>query len=65
MIAIFLGGMALGALIAGARSERLHDPLKWYVGAELIVGVIGLFFHEIFSQAPVSSTSSSGRWPRY
>ncbi len=48
VIAIFLGGMALGALIAGARSERLHDPLKWYVGAELIVGVIGLFFHEIF-----------------
>jgi spermidine synthase len=48
VIAIFLGGMALGALLAGARSERLHDPLKWYVGAELIVGVIGLFFHEIF-----------------
>ncbi len=48
VIAIFLGGMALGALIAGARSERLHDPLKWYVGAELVVGVIGLFFHEIF-----------------
>ncbi|NIN72165.1 MAG: spermidine synthase [Gemmatimonadetes bacterium] len=48
VIAIFLGGMALGALIAGARSERLHDPLKWYVGAELIAGVIGLFFHEIF-----------------
>jgi predicted membrane-bound spermidine synthase len=48
VIGIFLGGMAVGALIAGARSERLQDPLKWYVGAELIAGVIGLFFHEIF-----------------
>ncbi|UCC71569.1 MAG: fused MFS/spermidine synthase [Gemmatimonadota bacterium] len=48
VIAIFLGGMALGALLAGSRSERLDDPLKWYVGAELVVGVIGLFFHEIF-----------------
>jgi predicted membrane-bound spermidine synthase len=48
VIAIFLGGMALGALLAGSRSERLRDPLKWYIVAEVAVGVIGVFFHEIF-----------------
>ncbi len=48
VIAIFLGGMALGALLVGSRSERWRDPLKWYVGVELVVGAIGLFFHEIF-----------------
>jgi predicted membrane-bound spermidine synthase len=51
VIAIFLGGMAVGALLAGARSERLRDPLKWYVGAELAICVAGLLFHEIFQAA--------------
>ncbi len=50
-IGIFLGGMALGAILVGRRSETLKDPLKWYAGVELAAGVIGLFFHEIYGFA--------------
>ena len=48
-IGIFLGGMALGAILVGRRSESLKDPLKWYAVVELAAGVIGLFFHEFYA----------------
>jgi len=48
-IGIFLGGMALGAILIGRRSESLKDPLKWYALVELAAGVIGLFFHEFYA----------------
>lgn len=51
VIAIFLGGMALGALFAGKRSGRWLDPLKWYAGIELLIGALGIFFHDIFEAA--------------
>jgi predicted membrane-bound spermidine synthase len=47
-IGIFLGGMALGAMLIGSRTERLADPLKWYALIELAAGAVGLFFHEIY-----------------
>ena len=48
VLAIFLGGMSLGALAVGQYSERLKEPLLWYVGIELAVGVIGFLFHQVF-----------------
>ena len=48
VLVIFLGGMSLGALVVSRRSERLAQPLYGYVAVEFAVGVIGLFFHEIF-----------------
>ena len=48
VLAIFLGGMSVGALLVGRRSERMREPLLGYAIVELIVGVIGLVFHEIF-----------------
>lgn len=48
VLAIFLGGMAVGALLVGRRSERIPDPLVWYAGAELLVALYGLFFHELY-----------------
>ena len=48
VLVIFLGGMSLGALAVGRRAERVRDPLRWYAGIELAVGVIGLLFHDIF-----------------
>jgi predicted membrane-bound spermidine synthase len=47
-IGIFLGGMALGAMLVGSRTERLADPLRWYALIELAAGAVGLFFHEIY-----------------
>jgi MFS family permease len=49
VLVIFLGGMSLGAHVVGRRSERLREPLLWYAGVELVVGVIGLAFHPLFA----------------
>lgn len=48
VLAIFLGGMSLGALAVGQRSERLKEPLLWYAGAELVIGVLGGVFHPVY-----------------
>ncbi len=48
VIAIFLGGMALGALAIGQRSRELRSPLAWYVGVEALLGILGLLFHPVF-----------------
>ena len=48
VLVIFLGGMSLGAILVGRRSERLRDPLMWYALVELAVGVIGLLFHGVY-----------------
>src|SRR6185436_4711774 len=48
VLVIFLGGMSLGALLVGRYSERLRQPLYWYAIVELVTGVIGLAFHDVF-----------------
>ena len=49
VLAIFLGGMSVGALLISSRSERLKDPLVWYARVELLIGLIGFVFHPIFN----------------
>src|SRR3954466_11571172 len=44
VLVIFLGGMSLGALLVGPRSDQLRRPLLWYAAVEALVGVIGLLF---------------------
>jgi spermidine synthase len=48
VIAIFLGGMSLGALWIGARTERIRYPLRWYILVELAIGLMGVLFHLVF-----------------
>ena len=48
VLVIFLGGMSLGAMAVGRRSERLRDPLRGYAAVEFAVGCIGLVFHDLF-----------------
>src|ERR1051325_8796770 len=45
-LVIFLGGMGIGALAAGRRSERLRDPLFVYAVVEALIGILGLAFHD-------------------
>ncbi len=49
VLVVFLGGMSLGAHLAGRRSERLRVPLLWYAGVEIAVGLLALAFHDAFS----------------
>ncbi|MCK5650520.1 MAG: spermidine synthase, partial [Gemmatimonadetes bacterium] len=48
VIAVYLGGMAIGALATGERSKRLARPLLWYVAAEAILALLGFLFHPVF-----------------
>ncbi len=48
VLVIFLGGMSLGATVASKRSARIAEPLLWYAIVELVVGVLGLVFHDVF-----------------
>ena len=48
VLVIFLGGMSAGAMAVSRWSARLKDPLAGYVAVELVVGCIGLVFHEVF-----------------
>lgn len=48
VLGIFLGGMSVGALLIGRRSDRVREPLVWYAAAELVAGLIGLVFHDVY-----------------
>jgi len=48
VLIIFLGGLSLGAILVGQRSEKTRRPLFWYAAAEALVGLFGLFFHDLF-----------------
>src|SRR5436853_4921045 len=58
VLVIFLGGMSLGAFIAGRRSDRLSRPLFWYAGVEAVVGVIGIVFHRVFVEVTSAAYAS-------
>jgi predicted membrane-bound spermidine synthase len=48
VLAIFMGGMALGAWLASRFSARLADPLLAYALIEALIGVGSLAFHDVF-----------------
>ncbi len=49
VLAIFMGGMALGAALASALSGRLRNLLAAYAIAEVCIGVFALAFHFLFT----------------
>jgi predicted membrane-bound spermidine synthase len=48
VLVIFLGGMALGALIVGRVTERIREPLFGYAVVEALIGLIGIYFQDIY-----------------
>ena len=48
VLAIFMGGMAIGAWAASRLTHRLRDLLLAYALIEALIGVASLFFHEVF-----------------
>lgn len=49
VLAIFMGGMALGAWLASRYSRRWSNLLLGYAIAEGIIGLLGLTFHPLFT----------------
>jgi predicted membrane-bound spermidine synthase len=50
VLAIFMGGMAVGSWLASRLSVRSTNPLLLYVLAEGIIGFAAIFFHQVFAQ---------------
>ncbi len=48
VLVVFIGGLALGAWLAGHFATRVKRPLLVYAAAEFIVGVSALVFHRVF-----------------
>ncbi len=48
VLAIFMGGMALGAWGVSRYSGRIGDLIMGYAVIELVIGVLGLVFHPMF-----------------
>jgi spermidine synthase len=51
VLAIFMGGMAVGSAIAGRWSARTRDLLVAYAAVEAIIGAAALIFHPVFVSA--------------
>src|SRR3954454_11486650 len=48
VLAVFMGGMALGAWQCARRSARIARPLLAYAVVEALVGALALAFHAAF-----------------
>src|SRR5467141_2751437 len=51
VLAIFMGGMALGSWISSRWSPRWRSPRGAYAATEAAIGVLALGFHELFTAA--------------
>ncbi len=49
VLAVFMGGLSGGALVAGRRADRLADPLATYAWLEAGIGLSGLLLLVVFS----------------
>lgn len=49
VLAIFMGGMALGAIIITRYGEKKNNLVQKYAIIEAIIGILGLLFHYIFN----------------
>ena len=48
VLAIFMGGMAIGAWLVGRRSSKWRNLLLAYALVEVLIGIFGLVFHPVF-----------------
>src|SRR5688572_18751771 len=49
VLAVFMGGMALGAAWCARRSAHFTNPLAVYAAVEAVVGLASLAFHPVFA----------------
>jgi spermidine synthase len=55
VLALFMGGMAIGSWLCSRRSERWKNLLRGYAIAEALIGLAALIFHPVF----VAATNSA------
>lgn len=57
VLAVFMGGLALGNKLAGRWSDGATSPLKWYGYLELAIGIYAFFFPQIYKLADATFVS--------
>jgi len=62
VLAVFMGGLALGNCIFGRKSDRFKRPVRVYGELEMIIGLYAFFFHTIYSQADNLFVALGTRW---
>ena len=58
VLAIFMGGMALGAWLAARHSVKVRNLLVAYAVVELLTGIIALVFHSLYTGATAFALDS-------
>src|ERR1700681_2674992 len=58
VLAIFMGGMALGSWLIARYSSRIPQLLWGYVLVEGLIGILGVVFHQTFVAAVNFSVAS-------
>ena len=62
VLAIFMGGMALGSWLVSRFTHRIKSLLLGYAMAEAAIGLMALLFHRVFVAATAfSGPAASGR----
>src|SRR5258705_1804040 len=51
VLAVFMGGLALGNRLFGGKSDRLREPIRAYGFVELTIGLYAFFFSSIYNFA--------------
>jgi predicted membrane-bound spermidine synthase len=51
VLAVFMGGLALGNRLFGRKSDRAPQPLAWYGYIEVAIGLYAFFFNRIYDAA--------------
>ncbi|MBI3853868.1 MAG: fused MFS/spermidine synthase [Verrucomicrobia bacterium] len=51
VLAVFMGGLALGNRLFGNRADRARQPLAWYGYIEVTIGLYAFFFTSIYGLA--------------
>jgi len=49
VLAVFMGGMGVGAWLAGKYGQRIKKLILWYAVIEGIIGIFALGFHGVFT----------------
>jgi len=57
-----LGSVSMAALLVSRRSAKLEDPLYGYAVIEVLVGLVGLVFHDLIYQ-PVTGWAYDSLFP--
>lgn len=50
VLAVFMGGMAIGSLLCAKYSERIGNLLTGYAVVEAVIGICAVLFHPLYAQ---------------